>query len=121
MCHSLKNLLDLIDNSNNNNSCTKLDNELSYFILFMDNNNLTNFLKILLDFKNFKNAFMIKKHELKENCARCNSDKNNEKKNGITIKNFNGIDDDFELNEIINENEIDCICMVEYNRRKLIL
>jgi hypothetical protein len=101
----------LIGKTNEN----KLDNELSYFILFMDNNNQTSFLKILLDFNNFKNAFVIKKNELKDNCARCNSDKNdlNRKK---MFKNFNDFDDDFELNDIINENEIDCICMVEYNK-----
>ncbi len=111
LCHSLNDLLDLIDEKASN--VDRVDDELSYFILFMEKYNLTNFLKILLDLKNFKNAFLIKKQEIKEACARCNSDKNNMK---TIMKSFDNFDEDFELNDVVyNENE-QCICMINYNK-----
>jgi hypothetical protein len=111
LCHSLNNLLDLIDEKANN--VERVDDELSYFILFMEKYNLTNFLKILLDLKNFKNAFLIKKQEIKEACARCNSDRNNMK---TIMKSFDNFDEDFELHDVVyNENE-QCICMINYNK-----
>ena len=90
----------------------------------MDANNLTNFLKLLLDLKNFKNAFLLKKEEIKSACARCNSDKMNNSSNIYNSNNnnkkimnsFEDFDEDFELNDVtVNETE-QCICMIEYNK-----
>ncbi len=53
LCHKLNDLLSMLYENDQND-------ELSYFILFMDANHLNNFIKFLLDVHNFESLLSIR-------------------------------------------------------------
>lgn len=131
LCYSLNDLFNLINNSNNNiNNTIKNDNnnnkshdELSYFVLFMDKNNLTNYIKFLLDLVNFNNALINKWQILKLKCLKCNNNNynNNNKTHSKSVNSINEVDNnkiknskvknEMLLNEFDDEiNEIKSLC-----------
>ncbi len=62
------------------------NDELSYFVLFMDSKNATNFVKFLLDLNNFELTF-TSKNKFKK-CEFCESNQFTSNNNCSCIKNF---------------------------------
>lgn len=62
------------------------NDELSYFVLFMDSKNATNYVKFLLDLNNFELTF-TSKNKFKK-CEFCESNQFTSNNNCSCIKNF---------------------------------
>lgn len=91
--------------------------ELSYFVLFMDNNSCSNKIKFLLDLNTFEKALQLKRSEVLQKCMR-NCAKSNEMieieslSASSVIKNLDEEFGVFEEAPILNQRS--CNCLSEY-------